>query len=440
MALKYRAPRGTFDLVYPDSEKVVSIVDLACDIMALYGYQRITTPVIESTELFTRSIGEDTDIVTKEMYSFEDRGGESLTLRPEGTAPVVRAFLERGLASRGLPQKVFYAGPMFRRERPQAGRFRQFYQIGAEAIGSDDPFLDAEIIAISDHLFKGLGLSRYSLLLNSVGCAECRPEYASKLSEFLAAMAPRLCDDCKRRAKENPLRVFDCKNESCRRVVAEAPTIGSMLCPRCREHLDAVMGHLDRLGIPFDIDERMVRGLDYYTNTAFEFQFEGLGAQNTVSGGGRYDYLAEQLGGPPTPGVGYSLGIERLVMALDEQGLEPCRPSRLDVFVAGAPGVDRDRVLDMLTDMRREGISADADVMGRGLKAQMKQADRLRARLVMILGPDELERGEVTLRDLDSSTQWEVPVLRVVQRVTEYLAENPEPPACAAPEGEGRDD
>jgi histidyl-tRNA synthetase len=431
MALKYRAPRGTFDLVYPASEKFASVVDIACEVMATYGYQRITTPIIESTELFRRSIGEGTDIVTKEMYSFEDRGGEWLTLRPEGTAPVVRAFLEEGLASRGLPQKLYYAGPMFRRERPQAGRFRQFFQVGAEAIGSEDPFLDAEIIAISDHLFKRLGLSGYTLFLNSVGCAECRPDYVNKLGEFLAGIAPQLCDECNRRASENPLRVFDCKNESCRRAVAGAPTIGSILCPRCREHLDAVIAHLDRLGIPFDVDERMVRGLDYYTNTAFEFQFEGLGAQNTVSGGGRYDYLAEQLGGPPTPGVGYSLGIERLIMALEAQGLDPCGAGRLDVFIAGAPGVERVALLDMLTDMRREGVSADADVMGRALKAQMKQADRLRARLVLILGPDELERGEVTLRDLDSSRQWEVPALRAVERVKEYLAANPEKPGGA---------
>ena len=439
MALKYRAPKGTFDLVYPDSEKFEAVVGVACEVMALYGYQRIITPVIENTELFQRSIGEGTDIVTKEMYSFEDMGGEWLTLRPEGTAPVVRAFLERGLASRGLPQKVYYAGPMFRRERPQAGRFRQFYQIGAEAIGSDDPFLDAEIIAISDHLFKRLGLTGYSLLLNSVGCAECRPDYVSKLGAFLAGLAPQLCEDCQRRATENPLRVFDCKKEPCKAVVAGAPTIGSMLCPRCREQLDAVIGHLDRLGIPFEMDERMVRGLDYYTNTAFEFQFEGLGAQNTVSGGGRYDYLAEQLGGPPTPGVGYSLGIERLVMVLEDQGLDPCPPARLDVFIAGAPGVDRERVLEMLTDMRREGVSADADVMGRGLKAQMKQADRLGARLVLIMGPDELERGEATVRDLDASTQWEVPAMRAVQRVMEYLAENPAQKACALPESENPD-
>ncbi|MHB8896590.1 MAG: histidine--tRNA ligase [Candidatus Geothermincolia bacterium] len=436
MALKYRAPKGTFDLVYPESEKVDRLIATACEIMEVFGYQRIVTPIIESTDLFKRSIGEATDIVNKEMYTFEDRGGEWLTLRPEGTAPVVRAFLERGLSSRGLPQKVFYAGPMFRRERPQAGRFRQFTQIGAEAIGSDDPFLDAEIIAINDHLFKVLGLSGYKLLLNSVGCAVCRPDYVNRLSEFLQGISDSLCEDCKRRSRENPLRVFDCKHESCRRAIEGAPTIGGMLCPECREKFDAVLKHLDRLDIAFEIDERMVRGLDYYTNTAFEFQFEGLGAQNTVSGGGRYDYLAEQLGGPPTPGVGYSLGIERLVMALEAQGLDPFETGRLDAFVASAPGTDREPVLKMLADLRCSGISSDADVMGRGLKAQMKQADRLAARLVLIVGPDELERGEVTFRNLETSEQWQVPLVEVVTRAEEFLVEKRGPASRGALKGD----
>ena len=433
MALKYRAPRGTFDLTYPASEKFTAVVDAACRIMARYGYQRIVTPVIESTELFKRSIGESTDIVTKEMYSFEDRGGEWLTLRPEGTAPVVRAFLEQGLASKGLPQKLYYSGPMFRRERPQAGRFRQFFQIGAEAIGSRDAFLDAEIIAISDDLFKHLGLGGYTLLINSVGCSDCRPAYVAQLGEFFTRIRDSLCEDCKRRADENPLRVFDCKNETCRQAVAEAPGISDALCGECSEHFDEVKRHLGRMSIPFGIDARMVRGLDYYTNTAFEFQFEGLGAQNTVSGGGRYDYLAEELGGPPTPGVGYSLGIERLMMVIEAQGLEVCKPPGLDLYVAGAPGTDRDRLLEILMEMRRAGLSADADTMDRGLKAQMKQADRLQARLVMIIGPDELERDEATMRDLRKSEQWTVPISEATARIKDYIA------GAERPSGEDKD-
>lgn len=421
MAPKYRAPRGTSDLVYPESLKIERLLEAARDVLTLHGYQLLVTPILENTELFKRSIGEETDIVTKEMYTFEDQGGESLTLRPEGTAPVVRSYLERSLHAHGLPQKLYYIGPMFRRERPQAGRYRQFLQIGAEAIGSRDPFLDAEIISVSDTLFKGVGLAGYALLVNSVGCAECRPGYVRMLSGFLEGISQQLCEECRRRSRENPLRVFDCKKESCRVALEYAPVIGEQLCPACREHFNGVLGHLERLGVAYDIADRLVRGLDYYTNSTFEFQFEGLGAQNTVCGGGRYDYLAEQLGGPETPGVGFSLGVERLVMALEAQGLDPFRSDRLDVFVASAPGADRGRVLDVLTALRSAGISADADFMERGLKAQMKQADRLQARLVLMIGKDELERGEVTFRDLDRSVQWQVSLADMVTELRRFL-------------------
>ena len=422
MAIKYHAPRGTNDLVYPESDKVRSLLEVARQVLELHGYQRIDTPILESTELFTRSIGEATDIVSKEMYTFEDQGGESLSLRPEGTAPVMRAYLEKGLQSSGLPQKLYYFGPMFRRERPQAGRFRQFYQVGAEAIGSSDPFLDAEIVALSELLFKRLGLGGYALLLNSVGCRECRPSYVRMLTLFLQGVSQSLCEECVRRSRENPLRVFDCKNEDCRQALTEAPVIGEQLCPACREHFDAVKEHLDRLSVSFEVDNRLVRGLDYYTNTTFEFRFDGLGAQNTVSAGGRYDYLAEELGGPETPGVGFSLGVERLLMAMEAQGLDPFSAAKLDVFVVGAPGADRGRLLDIMTDLRAAGVSADADFMERGLKAQMKQADRLKARLVLILGKDELQRGEVTFRDLDQSNQWTVSLADMIAKVKDFLA------------------
>jgi histidyl-tRNA synthetase len=421
MEPRYRAPRGTFDFIYPESEKVEALLAAASEILATRGYRRISTPMLESTELFRRGIGEATDIVTKEMYTFEDQGGESLSLRPEATAPVIRAYLERSLFAQGLPQKLFYAGPMFRRERPQAGRFRQFHQLGAEVIGTRDTFIDAEIISISDVLFKRLGLEAYELVVNSVGCGECRPSYVRMLSGFLEGISQALCEECRRRSRENPMRVFDCKNERCREALEAAPAIGEQLCPECRVHFQEVVDHLETLGVAFRVDPKLVRGLDYYTNTAFEFKFEGLSAQNTVSAGGRYDGLAEQLGGPETPGVGFSLGIERLLLALEAQGLDPFTPPRLSVFVAGAPGVERSSVLDILVALREAGVSADADFMDRGLKSQMKQADRLGARLVLIVGKDELERGEITIRDLDRSSQVEVSLAGMVPAIREML-------------------
>ena len=421
MALKYHAPRGTSDLVFPESEKVERLVEIACEACALYGYRRVSTPILESTGLFRRSIGEETDIVTKEMYTFEDSGGESLTLRPEGTAPVVRAYLEAGLRSEGLPQKLYYAGPMFRRERPQAGRFRQFSQVGAEAIGSEDSWLDVEMISLSVAIFHDIGIQRYTLLLNTVGCRACRPAYLEELTTFLGDVSGQLCDRCRERAKKNPLRVFDCKEERCRATLKGAPVILDAVCPECRRHFEEVISGLERLGVPFSVDKYMVRGLDYYTRTTFEFKFKDLGTQDTVSAGGRYDYLVEELGGPDTPAVGFSMGVERLVIAMDAQGLDPFERRRLEVFIAGAPEVDRGRLLELLSRVRSEGVSADTDYMGRGLKAQLKQANRLDARLVVILGPDEMERGETVFRDLDKSRQWEVPLAEVPVRVVEFL-------------------
>lgn len=421
MALKFRAPRGTSDLIYPESEQVRNLLEVAGGILHLHGYRSISTPVIESTALFQRSIGEHTDIVTKEMYTFEDRGGESLTLRPEGTAPVVRAFLENSLASGGLPCKLYYQGPMFRRERPQAGRFRQFHQLGAEAIGSADPFLDAELMALNHRLFERLGLLAYRLAVNSVGCSSCREPYLRRLVSFLEQQQHRLCEQCSRRAGENPLRVFDCKNEQCRESLESAPLVIDGLCAPCRDHFDRVRSSLDFLEVPFRVDGRLVRGLDYYTRTAFEFQFEGLGSQNTVSAGGRYDCLVEQLGGPPTPAVGFSLGLERLLMALGPEGLEPFNGQRLSLFVAGLKDADRTQLLLLLTGIRRAGISAEADFMERGLKAQMKQAARLGARFAVIAGGEEQERGEVVLRDMDAGEQRAVPREEVIARLGELL-------------------
>ena len=421
MALKYRAPRGTSDSLYPDSERTERLIRVATGILAVHDYRRISTPILEATDLFVRSIGSNTDIVTKEMYTFVDQGGESLTLRPEATAPVLRAYLEAGLGSKGLPQKLFYVGPMFRRERPQAGRFRQFHQIGAEVIGTGDPFADAEIILVNDIYFRRLGLERYRLVLNSIGCRDCRPSYVEKLSAFLGGISGSLCEQCRKRSVENPLRVFDCKEEACREAMGAAPVITEHLCPGCRGHFDTVLADLELLGVTFELDDHLVRGLDYYTKTTFEFQFEKLGAQNAVCGGGRYDYLAEELGGPPTPGVGFSLGIERLLMALDGERLDPVSLPGLDVFVAGSEDVDRPQLLSLLGRLRDEGISADIDLMGRSLKSQMKHANRLGARFAVIVGEEELARGQVVLRDLDHSEQWAIQLEEVPARVKDLL-------------------
>lgn len=417
MSAKFKAPRGTFDIVYPTSERLERILQIGYEILILHGYRRISTPIFENTEVFRRGIGEDTDIVTKEMYTFEDRGGESLTLRPEGTAPVIRAYLERSLYSSGVPQKLFYFGPMFRRERPQAGRYRQFHQLGAEAIGSDDPAIDSEIISIPDIYFKKLGLKGYRLIVNSIGCVNCRKPYLENLRKFLRDAAEELCDDCRTRSKKNPLRVFDCKEEACARALSDAPLMRDYLCDECRAHFDSVLDMLDVLGVKHDNEPTLVRGLDYYTRTAFEFTFKGLGAQNAVCGGGRYDYLAEALGGPPSSGVGFSIGIERLLRAIELESIKPVDLPRLDVFVAAVEGTEKKAVLETLNSLRSAHLSADADFMGRSLKAQMKHANRLGARFAVIVGGEEFERGEMVLRDLDSSRQWTVRCSDLIQRI-----------------------
>ncbi len=423
MSGKFKAPRGTFDIVYPDSEKLERILQIGYEILIRHGYRRISTPIFENTEVFRRGIGEDTDIVTKEMYTFEDRGGESLTLRPEGTAPVIRAYLERSLYSGGIPQKLFYFGPMFRRERPQAGRYRQFHQLGAEAIGSDDPAIDSEIISIPDIYFKELGLRKYRVVVNSIGCLNCRKPYIERLTAFLESAKHDLCNDCKKRAKRNPLRIFDCKEEACSEALLKAPLMPDFLCEDCRAHFDSVLEMLKVLGVSYEVEPRLVRGLDYYTRTAFEFIFEGLGAQNAVCGGGRYDYLAEALGGPPSGGVGFSVGIERLLRAIELEGACPVVLPRLDVFVAWIEGTSRKQVLEILASLRRERLCADSDFMGRSLKAQMKHANRLGARFVVIVGGEEQKRGEVVLRDLDSSEQWTVGRSKLAQKIREALGE-----------------
>lgn len=396
----YRAPKGTADML-PDTARVWEhLLRIAQELFARYGFEPIFTPMFEHTDVFVRGIGEATDIVGKEMYTFTDKGGRSITLRPEGTAPVVRAALEHGLTANGQSAKLYYAGPMFRYERPQAGRMRQFWQIGVEALGMSEPSLDAEVIALLMEFFAAAGVPRASmrLLINSMGDEHCRPAYREKVAAHIRAHADELCEECVRRAETNPLRAFDCKNEGCRTVMASAPLLRDELCDDCAAHYTAVKSNLDALGIVYIEDPTLVRGLDYYTRTVFEVQAEGLGAQNAIGGGGRYDRLFEQYGGQPTPGLGFALGFERVMLALQAANVEVPRPAIAEVYVARVDSRVAGEVFRIASELRAAGIAAELDHQGRSLKAQFKVADRLGARFVTVVGPEELAAGEAVVR------------------------------------------
>ncbi|MDI6844386.1 MAG: histidine--tRNA ligase [Anaerosomatales bacterium] len=400
--MELRAPKGTVDMLPDVARAWERLSSTAHALFARYGYEPIYTPLFEHTELFARGIGEATDIVTKEMYTFLDRSGRSLTLRPEGTAGVVRAAIEHSLVPQGAVAKYYYAGPMFRYERPQKGRMRQFWQIGVELLGAAEPSADAEVIALLVRYFESLGLprERMRLLVNSMGDEACRPAYRDSVAAYIRAHEDGLCEECRRRADTNPLRAFDCKNESCQAVMAGAPRISDALCDECREHYEAVKRRLDALGVAYEEEPRLVRGLDYYTRTVFEVQAEGLGAQNAIGGGGRYDGLFATLGGPPTPGLGFALGFERTLLALRAAGVEPGAPEGVDAYVAAVDESARDAVFGLAMALRDAGVAAELDHRARSLKAQLKHADKLGARVAVIVGPDELASGEATVRDM----------------------------------------
>lgn len=384
---------------------------VAQDLFSRYGYEPVYTPLFEHTDVFTRGIGEATDIVSKEMYTFEDKGGRSITLRPEGTASVVRASLEHNLTANGAQAKLYYAGPMFRYERPQKGRMRQFWQIGIEVLGAAEPTADAEVITVLWRYFEALGVPAASmrLLINSMGDQECRPVYRDKVASYIREHADGLCEECNRRAETNPLRAFDCKNAGCASVMASAPLLRDELCDECAAHYAAVKTHLDALGIPYVEEPKLVRGLDYYTRTVFEIQVDaGLGSQNAIGGGGRYDRLMQEYGGPATPGLGFALGFERTLLALQAAGVDIPMPARAEVFVARVDDSVTAEVFALAQRLRDSGVAAELDHQARSLKSQFKQADRLGARLVLIVGPDELVAGEVTLRDMATKEEKRV--------------------------------
>lgn len=399
-----RAPKGTNDILPPDSRDWLRLTSYASGVFEKSGYRYIDTPMFEHTEVFERGVGEGSEVVGKQMYTFEDSGGRSLTLRPEGTAPVMRAVLEHRMDRGPLPVKLYYVGPFFRQERPQKGRFRQFFQVGIEAIGSDDPSIDAEVIEISWRLLSDLDV-KPRLLLNSIGHQDpsCRGAYLATLVAWLEKRIDQLASGDRDRIKTNPLRTFDSKEEKTIAVMEEAPIIIDHLCADCAAHFAAVRSYLDDIKVPYELAPRLVRGLDYYTRTAFEFVSEGLGSQNAVGGGGRYDGLSESLGGPVLPGIGFALGVDRILLATpDRRWIDPGPPH---VFAVALGDAARREVFKLVTDLRRAVVQAELDVMGRGMKGQMKDADRSGARWAVIVGDDELAKGEVTLKDLKSGEQ-----------------------------------
>ena len=397
--------KGMNDILPGEIETWQHLEEQARRVFGAFGYREIRVPVVEKTDLFCRSIGETTDIVEKEMYTFTDKGGTSMTLRPEGTAPVMRAFIQHKLHALEPVSKLYYIGPMFRHERPQKRRYRQFHQIGAEVIGVDDPKIDAQVLAMLSHYFASTNIPDVSLQINSLGCPGCRPGYRDTLIGFLEQRLAGLCADCQRRYLSNPLRVLDCKVPGCKEATFTAPAMLDSLCIGCDTHFGHVKEHLDDLAVAFTINNRMVRGLDYYTKTTFEMVTGSLGAQNAVAAGGRYDGLIRDLGGPELPGIGFAIGLERLALMRGEQRIEPPRP---ELFIATLGEAATHAGFNLLTRLQRRGILAEMEYTGKSLKAQLRRADKLMAKRVLIIGEDELQRGTAQLRHMDESCQEEV--------------------------------
>ncbi len=410
--LMIRAVKGTRDLLPPDTSVWNRVERTAREVFHAYNYREIRTPILEETQLFARGVGQETDIVSKEMYTFEDRDGSSLTLRPENTASVIRAYIEHRLDQRPGIQKLYYLGPMFRRERPQKGRYRQFFQIGAEAIGSESPFVDAEVIEMVVELLSRTGLSGFHLLINSVGCKDCRPKFIEKLREALKPVAPTLCTDCQRRAETNPLRVLDCKVPEDQPAIDRLPSILDSLCEVCAPHFAAVQSYLGERSIEFEVKPRLVRGLDYYMRTTFEVTHGDLGAQNSVLGGGRYDGLAESLGSAVhSPGIGFSIGEDRLVMTVDQTA-----GAGLDVFIAPLGDAALRHAGELARELRRANISVEV-LAGAKLKRAMELANKTGARFALILGDDEIAAGHYSLKDMHAGAQEHISRADLIQRI-----------------------
>ncbi|EGJ78634.1 putative histidyl-tRNA synthetase [Streptomyces sp. Tu6071] len=416
----FKAPKGTYDLLPPDSGRFLAVREAIAAPLRDAGYGYIETPGFEDVRLFARGVGESTDIVSKEMYVFTTKGGDELALRPEGTAAVLRAVLESNLHKTGnLPVKVWYSGSQYRYERPQKGRYRHFSQVGAEAIGAEDPLLDAELIILADQAYRSLGLTRHRILLNSLGDATCRPVYRAALQDFLRALD--LDEETRRRVEINPLRVLDDKRPEVRDQLTGAPLLADYLCDACKAYHEEVRALLDGAGVRYEDDPKLVRGLDYYTRTTFEFVHDGLGSQSAVGGGGRYDGLSEMLGGPELPSVGWALGVDRTVLALEAEGVVLDLPPVTSVYAIPLGEAARRALFEKVTELRRSGIATDLSFGGRGLKGAMKSANRSGARLALIAGERDLVDGSVQLKDLESGEQHAVPLAQAVAEIQRLL-------------------
>lgn len=409
------AIRGFNDILPGEVEKWQFFEDTARNLFEAFGFSEIRVPILEKTELFVRGIGETSDIVEKEMFTFPDRHGEMMTLRPEGTAPVVRAFIEHSIYAADPVSKLYYTGPMFRYERPQKGRYRQFYQIGAEVFGVESPFADAEMLSMLMELFKRAGIKGTELQINSLGCKECRPQYKNRLLEFLKSRTDRLCPDCQRRLNTNPLRVLDCKNEGCKEATTDAPSILDSLCQGCSIHFEDVRSNLNHLGTGYSINPRMVRGLDYYQKTTFEIVCTSLGSQNAVAAGGRYDGLVKDLGGPEIPGLGFAIGMERAVSLI---GIAETRFSkRPALFIAAIGGKAREWALKTKYDMNIKDIWAEMDYEGKSIKSQMRRADKVGARYAVVVGDSEIASGTALLKDMIEHTEESISLSEITEKI-----------------------
>lgn len=405
MALITKAIKGTKDVLPSEVYKNQYIEATCLTVAENFGYKEMRTPVFEHTELFQRGVGDTTDVVQKEMYTFDDKGGRSITLRPEGTAGAARSFLENGLSNEALPQKICYLTSCYRYEKPQAGRLREFHQFGIECFGATSPLADAEMIALSKQIFDELGVKDLHLELNSIGCPTCRAEYHKALKEYFASRVDELCDTCRDRLDRNPMRILDCKSPVCSEIAKDAPVVLDYLCDECKEHFEKTKSYLDAMNIEYIVNPQIVRGLDYYTKTVFEFVADSIGAQGTVCGGGRYDGLIEELGGQHTPSLGFGMGLERLQLVMEAQGCEFPEPSRPDLFIVAMGDKATLKAVEIAKDMRDEGYSVVYDLNGRSLRAQMKYADKINAKYNVVIGDNEVDTKSAVLKDMATGEQ-----------------------------------